>query len=696
MGEHYWQRGSGEPQLPVWEQTPRAVPPPLGEAPVTGDGGSTPSVPSRVRRVPQGRQPTGVLPVTPVAPAALAAPAASPAPVRVPVIPGAPVAGVAAVPTQPPARGRWPALVAAGAAAALLAGLLVWHESGSPHASSPQARHSPTGGRTATPQVDGRAPFAAALVDLALQPAVRYRWSADGSDQSELSVTAAGEALGSALVNGTSATTLRVGGTTYSLGGVDGQPDLAGTWVAGAAPAETAGGDTAPRVGQTPVTLANLLLQALDSDQTTLPSPDAASATVDGVPALTAVTPAGDLLISQARPYRLLEFAPSGPSPDTPQDAPPPPVGSATDQAVFRGPAALRASALAPSAGAFTVSGLSAPDSAALRGKIRSDTGQLANAVDLGLQVRVDGKPDVRCSSGGCQVTSHLTGVVPSDDEARQRLTGTQVTVLMTAAMTVDGAPAGACSTTEQLPLDGTRDISCFGAAARPTGRAVKPDAAVTFRALAQVDTTALRRTESDEDVEAVAAAALAGTVAPEALGCLDSPPSGATSNGPGWILNTTGASGRTETGQACLKNPPDNTNDDHQPDPPGYADAKTELRRLGLNPETDLTRCHLIPPRFGGSNTLTSNLSPCTQATTGLQTFESEVAAALSRTPAGTIHYLNAPLFATRTSTIPTAFTLLALCYTPTGLPSSVLSHSVLNQVPATDSSTGPVDIGN
>lgn len=268
MGEHYWQRGSGEPQLPVWEQTPRAVPPPLGEAPVTGGGGSIPSVPSRARRVPQGRRPTGVLPVTPVAPAA------SPAPVRVPVIPGAPVAGVAAVPTQPPARGRWPALVAAGAAAALLAGLLVWHESGSPHAGSPQARHSPTGGRTATPQVDGRAPFAAALVDLALQPAVRYRWSADGSDQSELSVTAAGEALGSTLVNGTSAATLRVGGTTYSLGGVDGQPDLAGTWVAGAAPAETAGGDTAPQVGQTPVTLANLLLQALDSDQTTLPSPD--------------------------------------------------------------------------------------------------------------------------------------------------------------------------------------------------------------------------------------------------------------------------------------------------------------------------------------------------------------------------------------------------------------------------------------
>ncbi|MGW0507807.1 DNA/RNA non-specific endonuclease [Streptomyces olivaceoviridis] len=618
--------------------------------------------------------------------------------------------GTPAATVFPHRTGRWVVLLAFGVVVAVVAALLTWRGSGTP------------------PTDDRRAPFAAALVNLALQQGVRYRTATDGAGWTEARVTTTGEAFGEAPYAGTRVQTLTVGGTTYvkmpdplpaGPGGSQGRSDLAGKWVAGATKADAASG-AAPSAGMSPAALANALLKAVNSASTTVPDSEATPVDVAGVPALRAGTAQGDLYVSKARPHRFLRFVPRS-SARSGQGG----TRATARQAAAREPAAasrLAAWASAPSPGAFTVSALSAPESRALMGEIRARAAQLSGALDAGVTARVEEKPEVSCSATGCEVGSHITGVVPSR-EARRRITSGRVTVELTATVTIEGRTAGTCTATEELPLDSPGDITCSAADAGPVfaeweaekkreaeaesraqgGTPVPFDIHYTadtyVRVLAQVDVAAVQQTlEQEEELarDAPAPADVVERAAPvrdddEAGDCTRTRPDEAVDNGDGWILNTLGTNHRSETGQACLKNPPNNSSGETKADPVGYQEARAKVRGLGREPEEDLARCHIIAARFGGSNKLAANLSPCGQLVTnngplGMSAFENEVAKALALQPSGSVRYLVEPFFASARSSIPKGFVMIAIGYTPAGLPNDVVSRSVLNVVESAD----------
>ncbi|MFF9313438.1 DNA/RNA non-specific endonuclease [Streptomyces sp. NPDC014748] len=674
-----------------------------------------------------------------------------------------------------------------------------------------------------TPPPDRRAAIASALVDLALQPGVRYRAAADGSAWTERQTTASGASLGNAVYDGAPVTTMAVGGTTYvrlpgstpdSADDRDGPDDsddsdgtgtgagsdLAGQWVAGAT-RDTDSPD-APEAGQSPSVFANLLLKALADSATTLSDEDTAPAAAGGAPALSAHTPQGTLYVSKARPHRLLAFVPrasDGPASDSPatggsasngpatggpasggpatggpaSDNPatggpassgpttggPATGGSATGgsatgrtlAAVARSgprglltvtePAALRTGVDAAAAGAaaFTVAPLSRTESAALAGRIRERVPELRTALDAGVSARVRTEPALRCAASGCVVTSHISGVTPSA-EARRRIRGGRVTVRLTATVRLDGRAAGTCSATGRLPLDAPGDVTCTdaeagplfasveaakrreaGARARISGApepySVHATADTVVRVLAEVDTSALEQAQRRDEEQLAQAPSPAESAARAAsapsgdrnadrpLDCAHRMPKGAVRSGKGWILNTAGANGRTETGEACLKEPPNNSDSapgapkEKKPDPVGYPEARAEVLRLGLAPEQKLSRCHIIAARFGGSNKLKTNLSPCGQLLAnnsglGMSHFEIEVAGDIAKEPDGSVRYLVEPVFRAPDSSIPRWFSMIAVFYSPAGIPEHVLSRTVPNWVDG--GPAGVTNIGN
>ncbi|MEV7125654.1 DNA/RNA non-specific endonuclease [Streptomyces sp. NPDC093260] len=614
-----------------------------------------------------------------------------------------------------------------------------------------------------SPPPDRRAAIASALVDLALQPGVRYRAAADGSAWTERRTTASGASLGDAVYDGAPVTTMAVGGTTYvrlpgsAPDSADGPDDLDGTgtgtgagsglagqWVAGAV-RDTDSPD-APEAGQSPSVFANLLLKALADSATTLSDEDTAPASAGGVPALSAHTPQGDLYVSKARPHRVLAFVPRASDGSTAGgSASGGPATGRTRAAVARtgprtafavtAPAAARTRADAASAGAaaFTLAPLSRTESAALAGRIRERVPELRTALDAGVSARVRTEPALRCAASGCVVTSHISGVTPSA-EARRRIRGGRVTVRLTATVRLDGRAAGTCSATGRLPLDAPGDVACTDAAAGPLfasveaakrreaeARArisgapepysVRATADTVVRVLAEVDTSALEQAQRRDEEQLAQAPSPAESAARAAsapsgdrdadrpLDCARRMPKGAVRSGEGWILNTAGANGRTETGEACLKKPAKNGAAKRKPDPYGYAEAKAAVRRLGLDPEYHLARCHIIAARFGGSNKLKTNLSPCGQllgnnSGLGMSHFETEVAADIAREPDGSVRYLVEPVFRAPDSSIPRWFSMVAVFYSPAGVPEHVLARTVPNWV---DGGPGGVtNIGN
>lgn len=144
----------------------------------------------------------------------------------------------------------------------------------------------------------------------------------------------------------------------------------------------------------------------------------------------------------------------------------------------------------------------------------------------------------------------------------------------------------------------------------------------------------------------------------------------------------------RTETGIACLKKPPHNSNPKEvKPDPFGYAEARFDVRRLGLEPGDHLARCHIIAARFGGANKLEENLSPCAQRIAnnnaiGMSRIEGHIAQEIAQNPEGSVWYLVQPLFRNSQSSIPLSYQMMAIFYSPSGIPYEVESQPVANMV--------------
>ncbi|TJZ54662.1 hypothetical protein FCH28_13905 [Streptomyces piniterrae] len=366
-------------------------------------------------------------------------------------------------------------------------------------------------------------------------------------------------------------------------------------------------------------------------------------------------------------------------------------------------------------------------------GEFRDNIPELETALDAKITAKVETEPALQCGTSGCEVTTRITEITPSP-EARKRISDGQVTVRLTATVQIEGRPAGTCTATEKLPLDSAGDIACTDTEAAPLYTAehaakrreaeararisgvpepyqVRSTADTTVRVLAAVDTTELQQAQRQDEqllVDAPSPADLAERAALAAiddedrpLDCAQQMPSDAKPNGEGWILNSLGSepNPRTETGEACLKKPPNNSNPEEQkPDPFGYAEARVTVRRLGLEPAEDLARCHIIAARFGGSNKLKKNLSPCGQLLTnnnplGMSRIENYVAQSIAKNPEGSVWYLVEPFFRNSQSSVPKGYVMMAILYSPSGLPYGIDSQSVLNVV---ETPHGLTNIGN
>jgi hypothetical protein len=164
-----------------------------------------------------------------------------------------------------------------------------------------------------------RTVFDQAVANLKAAPGIAQTEDA-GPVHYAVQVTKYGEATGSITLAPVRVDLLTVGGTSYvktstavqlpSTAPIRLPPSsLVGTWVQ--ADDQLLG--TAKELLATPATVAGRLHSLLAQPATRFPTSLSPSATIDGIPALTASTPGGDLSISAAPPYRVLRLTPRMP-----------------------------------------------------------------------------------------------------------------------------------------------------------------------------------------------------------------------------------------------------------------------------------------------------------------------------------------------------------------------------------------------
>jgi len=348
-------------------------------------------------------------------------------------------------------------------------------------------------GRTG-PAID-RAPFDAAVANLAKAPVVHYQGTTfNGSTTWDIRVTSHGEDVGTITAEGDDAKLFTVAGTPYAQLSDDvastvaeelGMPDsvFTGKWMASTRIS------TQPMFAQvlatllTPAKLADQLRTALAGTWRFPTTADPATS-MDGVPALLATTPLGDLYVTRDAPYRILHLAPPTPLTSTPAQPFPglAPGGTAgtpqaptttTEPPATSGahPAAYHRDSTADpvvNTGDTDFPAETADDVAATYSELESDVNDLAqNSVDSDIRFTIaNNQPDVSCDQSGCTNTAHVTGEVVNG--ADSTITSGQVTARLTATDTVDDLPAGNCTTVATLALSGTSTISCTNPAAGP------------------------------------------------------------------------------------------------------------------------------------------------------------------------------------------------------------------------------------
>ncbi|XVV07515.1 polymorphic toxin-type HINT domain-containing protein [Actinosynnema sp. CA-248983] len=286
-----------------------------------------------------------------------------------------------------------------------------------------------------------REPFDAALAALSTARGIKYTGAQD------VTTTAYGDQFGTA----GSDDLLRVGGKLYTKA-------ESGKWQTGNPADQARHGELIDRLPP-PYLLAARLSEALDQ-LPELPA-DAPPLTIGGVPALKAPTSAGTLYVAREKPYRVLRLEPAKI-----------PSGAGGAQASPQDPEGVDLSPLADT------------EAERMFDTLAERTGQLAEAVDAGVNFALTADGALNCSAAGCQVTENFTGTLTTD--ARTRITGGQVTATMTATVTIDGRSAGGCvSAPATLPLTGTSvsgSLSCHAAQAGPVFAAVEAE----YRARAQ------------------------------------------------------------------------------------------------------------------------------------------------------------------------------------------------------------------
>ncbi|MFK0291255.1 hypothetical protein ACIQU6_12365 [Streptomyces sp. NPDC090442] len=366
---------------------------------------------------------------------------------------------------------------------------------------------------TAPKGAGDRAPFLQALDNLAGAPGLRYQETSTATaEHRDVSVSPSGMlagTLGGQAKGGTPQDVLRIGDRTYTRrqsppgeGNPDGAKTADGARNAGGTPPSDATSDTtspddgmptagaspdrsrtaqwtvgAPREAaavrqldrfRPPADLAAQLRRALDAAHVP-PDPKGGARkpeSVGGVPALRVDTPAGSLLVSKGKPYRVLRLEPYAP---TAHSAPPRKRGApspTTPPQVTVGP--LKGG---DSAG-ITLTPLSGDQVGAVYDTLEREAGRLRDAVDGGAALSLDDAGDLGCGPEGCSVAERFSGQL--DPAAQARSADGTVTAVLRATVVIDGRDAGSCtSDRESFPL---RDGSVSGALS-----CVDPDAGSAF-----------------------------------------------------------------------------------------------------------------------------------------------------------------------------------------------------------------------
>ena len=441
------------PDWPLWHGVPRMAPPPFGRpglsakrAVSSAAGLSTSS--------------TGVVPHTAAARQTQPAPTPPPSPAATP--PSEPrrptTIGMLTPPMQPvsaharpaPPRASRPVVLTAAVTLLTVAAVYVTMHRSQTSVSGPK---KPS---VASQSAPGTVALSQAVSELADEPVIEYHgeqtaenWSATSWD---IYVTADGDRIGTALLDGEKVSILVVGGATY----VQAPANLLGSTPAATEHTWVTGADTLiddlPAGLETPSVLAARLHDALLGTH-------AQTTSFDGTAAIEESTTAGELYVTTSSPYRVLGF-----------------VSAATGGVVQ----------------SFKTT-TSDADNQVYR-QLISETGHLDTAVNLGVQFYYRQSEQASCSTGACTVTEQVTASIASDQSGATL--AASVPVVMTATITHDGQPDGTCTTTSYVPTDGSSTvISCIDSD-RTTAAG---HAATTALAAVTIEAPALTQAQIDQ-----------------------------------------------------------------------------------------------------------------------------------------------------------------------------------------------------
>ncbi|MFJ7629771.1 Hint domain-containing protein [Streptomyces sp. NPDC097595] len=333
-------------------------------------------------------------------------------------------------------------------------------------------------------------PFKEAVDDLANAPGLRYKdTSFLGITENEITVTASGSQFGTTS-SGRNSTgkddnaedVLRIGGKTFMRWHVDPSPreDVA----AGekASPSEWMVGlndgsglmDEALARTIAPPKLAAVLAKALTDLEKSPPTSsesktaaDQQPLSVNGTPALGIDTSAGRLLVTKKKPHRVLRLE----AYDLREG-----LSDMKDQLEngeeLTAPPKVTTGPLESGDGeGMDLTPILADAADKMFDTLVKYAAQLKDATDHGINFTMDGSGEMDCNSSGCTATQNFSGEV-SSIARKERVTKGEVTAVMSATFSIDGKPAGQCTSPQRtFPVQGNKvsgTLKCSNPGAGP------------------------------------------------------------------------------------------------------------------------------------------------------------------------------------------------------------------------------------
>jgi hypothetical protein len=311
-------------------------------------------------------------------------------------------------------------------------------------------------------------PFREAVDVLAVAPGLRYKdTSAFGITENEITVTASGSQFGttSSGQNDNGRDVLRIGDETFTRWQVDpapsedvpaGEKAPPSEWMVGLDDGSTLMDEALTRT-IAPSELAAVLAEALaDLEKSAPPANESKTSgqqllTVNGTPALGVDTSAGRLLVTKEKPHQVLRLESYNALEDLSDmrerlengETPPAP------RTVTIGPLA------SGDAEGMDLTPIFADAAAKMFDTLVRYAEQLKDATDRGITFTLDGAGEMNCGPSGCTATQNFTGEV-SSIARKERVTQGQVTAVMSAIFSIDGTPAGQCTSQQQtFPVRG-------------------------------------------------------------------------------------------------------------------------------------------------------------------------------------------------------------------------------------------------